>query len=58
MAPGDDRMSSGKSKFDGDPGPAELRERRRSLFRSSLVTLVLVAVVALIAIGIVRIVQS
>lgn len=58
MALGDDQMSSDEGDAERGPVPAERRVRRRSLLRTALVTLALVAVVALIAIGIVRIVQS
>jgi hypothetical protein len=58
MVLGDDRTSSDDGDAERGPAPAERRVRRRSLLRPALVTLALVAVVTLIAIGIVRIVQS
>ena len=58
MAPDDDLMSPDDRDTEGGLRPADRTARQRSLLRVALVTLALVVVVALIAIGIVRIVQS
>ena len=58
MAQDDDRMSPDDGDTEDGLGPADRTARQRSLLRAALVTLTLVVVVALIAIGIVRIVQS
>jgi len=58
MESDDDRTSSDNGDTERGLAPAQRKGRRRSLLGLALVTLTLVAVVALIAIGIVRIVQS
>jgi hypothetical protein len=58
MAPDDDRMSPDDGDTERGLAPAERAARQRSVLRVALVTLALVAVLALIAVGIVRIVQS
>jgi flagellar biogenesis protein FliO len=58
MEPDDGRTSSDNSGTEPGLAQAERTARRRARLRLALMTLALVAVIALIAIGIVRILQS